>query len=138
MGRFARDKQTVNYPYASEDGDLIVSTTPQLEGYAVERYIGAVSGDVVFDATLTRLEQKFARDRAMAVHSMVRKARAIGANAVVGLSFNCGSFQRQGTKKEVCSISAYGTAVKIKSQDSRCPTCGVAAYQRKLAPTTKS
>jgi len=138
MGRFAREKQTVNYPYASEDGDLIVSTTPQLEGYAVERYIGVVSGDVVFDATYTRLEQNFARDRAMAVHSMVRKAREIGANAVIGLSFNCGSFQRQGTKKEVCSISAYGTAVKIRIQDDSCPACGVAAYPRRLSPTMQS
>lgn len=138
MGRFAREKQTVNYPYASEDGDLIVSTTPQLEGYTVERYIGVVSGDVVFDATYTRLEQNFARDRAMAVHSMVRKAREIGANAVIGLSFNCGSFQRQGTKKGVCSISAYGTAVSVKTQENCCPACGVAGYPRRLSPTMQS
>jgi len=116
MGRYAREKQTVGYPYASEDEDIIVSTTPQLEGYAVERYIGVVSGDVVFNASFTRVEQNFARDRAMAVHGMVRKAREIGANAVIGLSFNCGSFHRQGTKKELCSISAYGTAVKIKTK----------------------
>ena len=126
MGHFARVKQTVRHPFANEDRDILVSTTPQLEGFSVERYIGVVSGDVVFDATFTRLEQNFARDRAMAVHSMVRKARAIGANAVIGLSFNCGSFQRQGTKKEVCSISAYGTAVKIKSRNDQCPTCEVA------------
>lgn len=115
MGRFAREKQTVNYPYAAADGDMIVSTTPHLQGYKVERYIGVVSGDVVFDPTFTRLEQNFSRDRATAVHHMVRKAREIGANAVIGLSFNCGSFQRQGTNKAVCSISAYGTAVKIKT-----------------------
>ena len=115
MGRYAREKQTVGYPYASEEEDIIVSTTPQLEGYAVERYIGVVSGDVVFSASFTRVEQNFARDRAMAVHSMVRKAREIGANAVIGLSFSCGSFHRQGTKKELCSISAYGTAVKIRT-----------------------
>ena len=126
MGRFAREKQTVSYPYASEDRDIIVSTTPQLEGFSVERYIGVVSGDVVFDASFTGLEQHFARDRAIAVHNMVRKAREIGANAVIGLSFNCGSFQRQGTKKEVCSISAYGTAVKIKMQPGQCPQCAVA------------
>ena len=124
MGHLAREKQTVRYPYANEDRDIIVSTTPQLEGFAVERYFGVVSGDVVFDATFTRLEQNFARDRAMAVHSMVRKARDIGANAVIGLSFNCGSFHRQGSKKEVCSISAYGTAVKIKPRDEGCPACG--------------
>ncbi|MGD9332875.1 MAG: heavy metal-binding domain-containing protein [Desulfobacterales bacterium] len=123
MGHLAREKQTVQYPYASEDRDIIVSTTPQLEGFAVERYFGVVSGDVIFDASFTRLEQNFARDRAMAVHSMVRKARHIGANAVIGLSFNCGSFQRQGSKKEVCSISAYGTAVKIKSQGNGGPLC---------------
>jgi uncharacterized protein YbjQ (UPF0145 family) len=38
------------------------------------------------------------------------------ANAVIGLSFTCGAFHRQGTKKERCSISAYGTAVKIKTK----------------------
>ncbi len=115
MGRFAREKQTIKYPYVSGDDDLIVSTTPQLEGYRIERYIGVVFGDAVFDAAFSKLEAHFARDRAMAVHSMVRKAREIGANAVVGLSFNCGSFQRQGSKREICTISAYGTAVSVRN-----------------------
>jgi len=114
MGRFARDKQTVRHPFAHEHADIVVSTTHHLEGFKIERYIGVVSGDVVFDPTFTRLEQNFVRDRATAVHHMVRKARDIGANAVVGMSFACGSFQRQGTKKAVCSISAYGTAVLLK------------------------
>ena len=115
MGHYAREKQTVHYPFGSDVKDMIVSTTFGLEGFRVERYLGVVSGDVVFDPTFTRLEQNFSRDRAAAVHSMVRKAREIGANAVVGMSFNCASFQRQGTKTVVCSISAYGTAVKVKS-----------------------
>ena len=115
MGRFARNKQTIKYPYVTSDEDVIVSTTPQLEGYKIERYIGVVYGDAVFDAAFAKLEAHFARDRAVAVHAMVRKAREIGANAVIGLSFNCGSFQRQGSKREVCAISAYGTAVKVKT-----------------------
>jgi uncharacterized protein YbjQ (UPF0145 family) len=118
MGRFAREKQTVKYPYVSGDDNVIVSTTPQLEGYRIERYIGVVFGDAIFDAAFTRLEAHFARDRAVAVHSMVRKAREIGANAVVGLSFNCGSFQRQGSKREVCTISAYGTAVQVRDSEA--------------------
>ncbi|MDJ0810158.1 MAG: heavy metal-binding domain-containing protein [Desulfobacterales bacterium] len=115
MGRFAREKQTIKYPYVSGDDDLIVSTTPQLEGYRIERYIGVVFGDAVFDAAFSKIEAHFARDRAVAVHSMVRKAREIGANAVIGLSFNCGSFQRQGSKREICTISAYGTAVRVRN-----------------------
>jgi uncharacterized protein YbjQ (UPF0145 family) len=113
MGRYAREKQTVAYPFGMEDQDMIVSTTSCLEGYRVERYFGVVSGDVVFDPTFTRLAQNFSRDRAKAVHQMMHKAMDVGANAVIGLSFNCGSFHRQGTNKAVCSISAYGTAVKI-------------------------
>jgi uncharacterized protein YbjQ (UPF0145 family) len=119
MGRFAREKQTVKYPYVSGDDNLMVSTTPQLEGYRIERYIGVVFGDAVFDAAFSKIEAHFARDRAVAVHSMVRKAREIGANAVVGLSFNCGSFQRQGSKRGICTISAYGTAVKVRNQGGR-------------------
>lgn len=119
MGRFARGKQTVRHPFGIETSDLIVSTTPILEGYRVDRYLGVVSGDVVFDPTFTRLEQNFSRDRAAAVHHMVRKAREIGANAVIGLSFNCGSFHRQGTNKAVCSISAYGTAVRVNRAAAR-------------------
>ena len=114
MGRFAREKQTVSYPFACEDRDIVVSTTPDLDGFSIERYIGVVSGDVVFAPTFTRLEQHFIRDRAVAVHHMVRKAREAGANAVVGMRFNCGSIQRQGTRRAVCSISAYGTAVRVK------------------------
>ena len=117
MGHFAREKQTVQYPFARDAKDIIVSTTHHLEGFQIERYIGVVSGDVVFDPTFTRLEENFVRDRAVAVHHMVRKAHEIGANAVVGMSFNCGSFQRQGTKKAVCSISAYGTAVRLKVRE---------------------
>lgn len=117
MGHFAREKQTVCHPFASDAKDIIVTTTHHLEGFRIERYIGVVSGDVVFDPSFTRVEENFCRDRAMAVHHMVRKAREIGANAVVGMSFNCGSFQRQGTKKAVCSISAYGTAVRLKDRD---------------------
>jgi uncharacterized protein YbjQ (UPF0145 family) len=119
MGRFAREKQTVKYPYVSGDDNLMVSTTPQLEGYRIERYIGVVFGDAVFDPAYSKIEVHFARDRAVAVHSMVRKAREIGANAVVGLSFNCGSFQRQGSKRGICTISAYGTAVKVRNQGGR-------------------
>ena len=119
MGRFAREKQTVKYPYVSGDDNLMVSTTPQLEGYRIERYIGVVFGDAVFDAAYSKIEAHFARDRAVAVHSMARKAREIGANAVVGLSFNCGSFQRQGSKRGICTISAYGTAVKVRNQGGR-------------------
>ena len=119
MGRYAREKQTVAYPFGIEGRDMIVATTSHLEGYQVERYFGVVSGDVVFDPTFTRLEQNFSRDRATAVHNMMRKAMEIGANAVIGLSFNCGSFRRQGTNKVVCSISSYGTAVKIKSTAGR-------------------
>jgi uncharacterized protein YbjQ (UPF0145 family) len=116
MGRFAREKQTVRYPYVAGDYKIIVSTTPQLEGYRIERYIGVVYGDAVFDAAFTKIEAHVARDRAVAVHNMVREAREIGANAVVGLSFNCGSFQRQGCKREMCTISAYGTAVKVANR----------------------
>ncbi len=117
MGRFAREKQTVKYPYVTGDDDLMVSTTPQLEGYRIERYIGVVFGDAIFDAAFSKLEAHFARDRAVAVHSMARKAREIGANAVVGLSFNCGSFQRQGSNREICTISVYGTAVRVRSRE---------------------
>jgi len=69
---------------------------------------------------MTDIESKFYRQDAIFCQGdLERKAREIGANAVIGLSFDCGSFQRQGTNKAVCSISDYGTAVKIKTFERR-------------------
>ena len=100
MGHLAREKQMVTYPLAATGDDIIVTTTPQLEGFQVERYIGV------------------ARERAVATHNMVRKARAIGANAVLGLRFRCGAVPRMGVKYEACAISAYGTAAKVRATET--------------------
>jgi uncharacterized protein YbjQ (UPF0145 family) len=68
----------------------------------------------MFEARTRNLERHLARDRALATHKMVRKAKAIGANAVVGLRLSCGALPRLGVKYDVCAISAYGTAVKVR------------------------
>ena len=118
MGHLAREKQMVTYPLAATGDDIIVTTTPQLEGFQVERYIGVVCGDAMLEACTRNLEKALARERAVATHNMVRKARAIGANAVLGLRFRCGAVPRMGVKYEACAISAYGTAAKVRATET--------------------
>ncbi|KIP22674.1 MULTISPECIES: YbjQ family protein [Anoxybacillus] len=104
---------------------MIVTTTNSVEGKQIEQYLGLVSGEVILGANVVRdflasitdiiggrsgtYESKLAEGRDMAVEEMVKKARNMGANAVIGVDLD---FETLRDGMMMCI--ATGTAVKLK------------------------
>ncbi|MCX8047497.1 MAG: YbjQ family protein [Anoxybacillus gonensis] len=104
---------------------MIVTTTNSIEGKQIEQYLGLASGEVILGANVVRdflasitdiiggrsgtYESKLAEGREMAVQEMIKKARNMGANAVIGVDLD---FETLRDGMMMCI--ATGTAVKVK------------------------
>lgn len=105
---------------------MIVTTTPTIEGRAVAEYLGPVAGECVFGANVFRDffasirdivggraggYQKVLRDaRHLATEDMMEEARALGANAVIGVDID---YESLGETNSMLMVSANGTAVRL-------------------------
>jgi uncharacterized protein YbjQ (UPF0145 family) len=105
---------------------MIVTTTGEIQGRAVVQYFGLVSGEAILGANVFRdffasirdvvggrsgaYERvlKSARDRA--VEDMIEEAKALGANAVIGVDLD---YEVIGKEGSMLMVSASGTAVKL-------------------------
>ncbi|MEK0082889.1 heavy metal-binding domain-containing protein [Benzoatithermus flavus] len=105
---------------------MIVTTTGEIQGRPVVEYYGLVSGEAILGANVFRdffasirdvvggrsgaYERvlKSARDRA--VEDMVEEAKALGANAVIGVDLD---YEVVGKEGSMLMVSASGTAVKL-------------------------
>jgi len=104
---------------------MIVTTTNTLQGKEVEAYLDIVSGEVIMGANVVRdflagitdiiggrsgaYESKLSEGREMALREMKEKARALGANAVIGVDLDFETL-REG----MMMVIATGTAVRVK------------------------
>ncbi|EJL47053.1 UPF0145 protein [Brevibacillus agri] len=104
---------------------MIITTTSTLQGKEIEAYLDIVSGEVIMGANVVRdflagitdiiggrsgsYESKLAEGREMALQEMKEKARALGANAVVGVDLDFETL-REG----MMMVIATGTAVRVK------------------------
>jgi uncharacterized protein YbjQ (UPF0145 family) len=104
---------------------MIVSTTSQLQGKEIERYVGIVSGEAIMGANVVRdffagitdiiggrsgaYESKLAEGREIALREMEDKARRLGANAVIGVDLD---FETVQNGMMMCIAS--GTAIVYK------------------------
>lgn len=106
---------------------MIITTTPSIPGYRVKRVIGVVTGmSVRTRGFLGRLaagleaivggassayisELKKARDGAL--NDLVNSAKALGANAVVGLDFETSEIL-----EGFIVVTATGTAVEVEPE----------------------
>jgi uncharacterized protein YbjQ (UPF0145 family) len=104
---------------------MIVATTDQINGHRIVRTLGVVKGNSVrsrhlgadFMAFLKNLvggelpeyTEMIAQSREQALDRMVEEARALGANAVVGVRFST-SYVTRGAAE----LMAYGTAVVLE------------------------
>ena len=83
-----------SYPSRKNDESIILSTTNQIEGYNISKYVGIVSGtDIylvggVFGGGLVNQEALYSTALANAVNHLRSNAEAIGANAVIGIQNN--------------------------------------------------
>lgn len=104
---------------------MIITTTPTIEGKQISEYKGLVFGEVVVGANIIRdffagitdiiggrsgvYESKLNTARKEALKELEAEAKKVGANAVVGVSFD---YQTLGTK-DMFVVAATGTAVVI-------------------------
>ena len=124
-------------PYPQESGALpdeaqsnaaqqiLITTTPGLEGYRITKYIQVVSAETVlgtgllselvtwvadqFGAEGKTLERKTAAARQMSLQKLQEQAMAAGADAVVGTSFAYSTNSRS-----MVSVIVTGTAVNAE------------------------
>jgi uncharacterized protein YbjQ (UPF0145 family) len=83
---------------------MLVTTTPNIEGKRITRYFGIVSGETILGANVFRdfmagitdivggrsgaYEQELRRAKETAIAEMVEQAKAMGANAVIGVDLD--------------------------------------------------
>jgi len=109
---------------------MFVTTGFQVEGYPIAQYMGIVRGIVVRSPNIAQgilggLNQIIGGNieaytevcehaREEAYERMVKHAREMGADAVIGMSYDATEFS-QGATEVLC----YGTAVKLRQPQSQ-------------------
>lgn len=105
---------------------MIVTTTPNVDGYKIDRYFGVVFGEVIsgvnfikdFAAGLSNMfggrsrtyEEELIEARENALREMEQRAARLGANAVVGVDVD---YEVLGSNNGMLMVIASGTAVGI-------------------------
>ena len=105
---------------------MVLSTTPTLEGQPIQKYMGIVSGETIIGANLFRdilasirdivggrsgaYEEVLREAKQTALEEMAAQARALGANAVVGIDLD---YETVGSNGGMLMVTASGTAVMI-------------------------
>jgi uncharacterized protein YbjQ (UPF0145 family) len=104
---------------------MIITTTPNLEGKRIETYCGIVVGEAVMGANLFKdifatirdivggrsgaYEDELTKARKIGFGELEQEARAMGANAVVGVDID---YEVVGKGGSMLMVSISGTAVK--------------------------
>ena len=104
--------------------DVVIATTNQLDGYDITDYKGVVVSETIIGANIFRdifarvrdivggraagYETALGQAREAALAEMIGKARALGANAVVGVDLDYESMN------QMLMVCASGTAVVAK------------------------
>ncbi|MBP4040831.1 MULTISPECIES: heavy metal-binding domain-containing protein [Aeromonas] len=105
---------------------MILSTTPALEGKPIREYRGIVVGEAILGANVFKdlfagirdiiggrsgaYEKELARAREIAFEELKDRARALGANAVVGIDLD---YEVVGQNGSMLMVSISGTAVVV-------------------------
>lgn len=108
---------------------MLVSTTPQLEGKTIVKYLGLVSGEAILGANIFKdffagirdivggrsaaYEQELRKAKDIAIQGMIDEAISLGATAILGvdLDYETIGISRGGN---MLMVSASGTAVVYK------------------------
>ena len=105
---------------------MIITTTPTIEGHKIVEYKGIVSGEVIFGMNFLKdfaasirdffggrsnsYENAMLEGRKTALQEMESRARELGANAIVGVSYG---YETLGQSSTMIMVSISGTAVVI-------------------------
>ena len=106
---------------------MIVTTTPTLEGKAIEQYHGVVVGEAVMGANVFKdifasirdivggrsgsYEDELTKARKIAFAELSEEAHHLGANAVVGIDID---YEVVGQNGSMLMVSICGTAVTYR------------------------
>ena len=107
--------------------DLIVTTTPNVDGHLVAEYLGIVTGEAVLGANVFRdlfagirdivggrsgaYEKELRRAREVAFEELREKAEKLEADAVVGVDID---YEVLGESNGMLMVSVGGTAVRLR------------------------
>ena len=107
--------------------DIIVTTTPSVEGRRIVRYAGIVTGEAILGANIFKdlfagirdivggrsatYERELRSAREIAVSELKQAAAEAGANAVVGVDID---YETVGGSGSMLMVSVSGTAVVVE------------------------
>ena len=105
---------------------MLMVTTPTLEGKTIQEYKGVVVGEAIMGANLFKdifasirdivggrsgaYEEELTKARDVAFEELQERAKALGANAVVGIDLD---YEVVGQQGSMLMVSISGTAVII-------------------------
>ena len=105
---------------------MLLSTTSLIDGKRIGAYHGLVSGEAILGANIFRdlfagirdivggrsaaYEKELRRAKDLAIQEMTEQARAMGANAIIGIDLD---YETVG-KGTMLMVSASGTAVTLE------------------------
>ena len=103
---------------------MLVTTTPNIEGKKIIKYIGLVNGEAIIGANFFKdflagirdvvggrsgsYEQGLREAKSIAIREMMDQAQRLGANAVIGVDID---LETIGSNSAMLMVSANGTAV---------------------------
>ena len=103
---------------------MLVTTTPNIEGKKIIKYIGLVNGEAIIGANFFKdflagirdvvggrsgsYEQGLREAKSIAIREMMDQAQRLGANAVIGVDID---LETMGQGGSMLMVSANGTAV---------------------------
>jgi uncharacterized protein YbjQ (UPF0145 family) len=105
---------------------MLITTTPNVEGYRITGYYGLVTGETIMGANIFRdflatitdvvggrsgaYESKLKEARDIAVSEMTSHAERLGANAVVGVDVDY-----EVIREGMLMVAVSGTAVRVEN-----------------------
>lgn len=105
---------------------MIITTTPSIEGRKISTYLGIVTGEAIMGANIFKdfmatirdvvggraaaYEEELIRAKEIAINEMMDRARALGADAIVGIDLD---YEVLGQGNSMLMVSTSGTAVKL-------------------------
>lgn len=108
-------------------GSMIFTTTHNVEGREIDSYIRIIAGETVTGINFLKdigasfrsftggrsagYEEEAVRARESALNELWNRGQEIGADAVVGISFD---YSPMGASNDMLMVTVMGTAVKLK------------------------
>jgi uncharacterized protein YbjQ (UPF0145 family) len=106
---------------------MIVTTTPNIEGKQVTKYLGLVSGEAIIGANIVKdffagirdivggrsaaYEESLREAKEIALREMQEQATRLGANAILSIDLD---YETLGSGGSMLMVTACGTAVVVE------------------------